>query len=275
MFRVDGRLWETMDVTITAAHDSPGGRLPSVLFDLDGTLVDPAGGITGGMAHALAAVGLPVPGDDALSAMIGPKLADALVSIAGVPQERVPEVIDAYRSWYATTGMDMSRVYPGVRELLAELKARGHRLAVATQKPEPLANALLAHHGINHCFDVIRGSHADETLMPGEPGYRAGKSEIIASALAGVSTLAGLGSSPNAVPGTVREAVMVGDRHQDVHGARSNGLDCIGVSWGFAPDGELAAAGAAAVVHSAAELGELLGLAAGPVAGREAVHGAV
>ncbi|MCU6480868.1 HAD hydrolase-like protein [Arthrobacter sp. A2-55] len=68
---------------------------------------------------------------------------------------------------------------------------------------------------------------------------------------------------------------MVGDRHQDVHGARSNGLDCIGVSWGFAPDGELAAAGAAAVVHSAAELGELLGLAAGPVAGREAVHGAV
>jgi phosphoglycolate phosphatase len=264
-----------MDVTIAAAHDSPGGRLPSVLFDLDGTLVDPAGGITGGIAHALAAVGLPVPGDDALSAMIGPKLADALVSIAGVPQERVPEVIDAYRGWYASTGMDMSRVYPGVRELLAGLRAGGHRLAVATQKPEPLANRLLAHHGIDTCFDVIRGSHADEMLMPGEPGYRADKSEIIASALADISPLAAPCGAPNTGPGTVPEAVMVGDRHQDVNGARSNGLDCIGVSWGFAPDGELAAAGAAAVVQTAAELGQLLGLYAGRDAAREAVHGAV
>ncbi len=213
------------------------GPVPAVLFDLDGTLVDPAGGITGGIAHALRAMDLPVPAPEVLERMVGPKLADGLVGIVGVPATLVDQVITAYRSWYAVRGMAMSRVYPGVRELLGQLRAGGIQLAVATQKPEPLARTLLAHHGLAGCFDVIRGSHADESLMPGDPGYRAGKSEIIASALEGLDAPA--------------RAVMVGDRHQDVHGARANGLDCIGVTWGFAPDGELEAAGVAGVVHTA------------------------
>ncbi|MGO4384123.1 HAD hydrolase-like protein [Specibacter sp. RAF43] len=228
----------------------------AVLFDLDGTLVDPAGGITGGIAHALRAMDLPVPADEALHAMIGPKLADAMVGHAGVPAHRVAEAIGIYRSWYRDTGKGRSRLYPGISELLAGLRDAGIPLGVATQKPEPLAKTLLAHHGVAGLFDVICGSSADETLMPGDAGYRQGKSEIIGSALAALGVSAARGGAAG--------AVMVGDRHQDVHGAAANSIPCIGVSWGFAPDGELAAAGAAGVVHTAAELAREL---AGPAGG--------
>ncbi|WP_354211849.1 HAD hydrolase-like protein [Arthrobacter sp. UYCu511] len=256
-------------------------RLPSVvLFDLDGTLVDPAGGITGGLEYALAAKGLPVPGPDVLKSMIGPKLADGLINFLGVPHEHVDEVIAVYRGWYMEHGMAMSVVYAGIENLLVQLKDAGVYLAVATQKPEPLAKELLALHGLDTYFHIIRGSHSDENLRPGDPDYRAGKAEIIAAALADSAAFAAL----DAIPGTdlntradlhtgaVVDAIMVGDRHQDVHGASSNGINCIGVAWGFAAEGELEAAGVAAVVHSAEELAAQL---SGTNAAKEAGHGAV
>ncbi|POH57234.1 haloacid dehalogenase [Arthrobacter glacialis] len=241
-----------MDVNIAATPVNRGKTATAVLFDLDGTLVDPAGGITQGIEYALRTMDLPSPGLDALNAMVGPKLADALVTFAGVPLDTVPAVIAAYRVWYGRQGMAMSVLYPGIKDLLTQLKAAGVPLAVATQKPEPLAKKLLALHEIDQLFTVIKGSHADETLMPGAPGYRAGKSEIIAAALTELSELGDLAD------GAGSAAVMVGDRHQDVRGAQDNGLDCIGVSWGFAADGELAAAGVTAVVHSADELAQEL-----------------
>ena len=211
----------------------------AVLFDLDGTLVDPAGGITDGIAHALETLGLPALPQETLDSMIGPKLADAMVQIAGVPANLVPEAVAIYRRHYRENGIPASRVYPGIVPALQALQAAGVRLGVATQKPEPLAKVLLAHHGLDRHFDVICGSSADETLMPGDPGYRSGKQGIIAAALQSLGT---------------DNAAMVGDRHQDVRGATANSLNCIGVGWGFAADGELEAAGAAAVVKNTAEL---------------------
>lgn len=254
-------------MTIDEPAVADDGPVSAVLFDLDGTLVDPAGGITGGIEHALRVMDLPVPGPEVLNRMVGPKLADGLVGIVGVPEALVTGVIAAYRSWYSRRGMAMSTVYPGVKDVLARLRADGVQLAVATQKPEPLARTLLAHHGLAESFDVIRGSHADESLMPGAPGYRADKTEIIASALDG---LAGAGAAGPA------RAIMVGDRHQDVNGARANGLDCIGVAWGFAPEGELEAAGVSGVVHTAEELLQALARElASPAAVGEAAHGVV
>ena len=89
---------------------------------------------------------------------------------------------------------------------------------------------MLAHHGIAGCFHIIRGSAADETAAAASAAT-GGKAGIIAAALDATSRAA---RRP--------DAVMVGDRAQDVAGRRANGLDCIGVGWGFAPDGELEAA---------------------------------
>ncbi|NUP60050.1 MAG: HAD hydrolase-like protein [Pseudarthrobacter sp.] len=207
-----------------------------VIFDLDGTLVDPAGGITDGIAAALREVGLPVPGQALLESMIGPKLSDSLLNVAQVPADRLADVVRLYREYYVTIGISQSRLYPGIREVLETLTAPGRPVAVATQKPQRLARTVLAHHGIDAFFQGIHGSGDDETAVEGVP---LGKTEIIAAALRDLDT---------------QHAIMVGDRAQDVSGAIANGLDCIGVGWGFAPDGELEDAGSFAVVSDTTEL---------------------
>lgn len=217
-----------------------------VIFDLDGTLVDPAQGISDGIAAALTELGLDIPGKARMDAMIGPKLSHSLTDIAGVPAGQLDHAIRIYRAHYLSTGIAQSRLYPGIRALLESFVEAGRPLAVATQKPEGLARTVLEHHGIAALFHTIRGSAADETAAAGAPS---GKAEIVAAALADLA--AGHG------PGT-QHAVMVGDRAQDVAGAAANGLECIGVGWGFAPDGELDAAGAVEIVHSSKALHETI-----------------
>lgn len=207
-----------------------------VIFDLDGTLVDPAGGITDGIASALRELGLPVPSQEVLDAMIGPKLSDALLTVAQVPADRLDDVIRLYRRYYLAQGIAQGRLYPGILDVLESFTAAGRQVAVATQKPEGLARIVLEHHGIAGKFNCIRGSADDESAAAAGP---VGKTGIIAAALDDLTT---------------QHAVMVGDRAQDVAGAIANGLDCIGVSWGFAPHGELENAGAVAVVDTAPDL---------------------
>jgi phosphoglycolate phosphatase len=224
-----------------------------VIFDLDGTLVDPAGGITDGIAAALTELGLDVPGKSRMDAMIGPKLSHSLTDIAGVPAEQLDDAIRIYRAHYLATGISRSRLYPGIRALLEEFVDAGRPIAVATQKPVGIARTVLEHHGIASLFHTIRGSAADEAAAAGLPSGKAG---IVAAALSDLSTHHGLDT---------HHAVMVGDRAQDVAGAAANGIDCIGVGWGFAPDGELDAAGAVEIVHSSLALHQT-------IARRDAVH---
>ncbi|MFJ5958596.1 HAD hydrolase-like protein [Paenarthrobacter sp. NPDC092416] len=207
-----------------------------VIFDLDGTLVDPAGGITGGIALALQEMGLPVPDLTVLNAMVGPKLSDSLRHMAQVPVDLVDEAIERYRRHYKDTGIAQSALYPGIHELLEFFAESGRPVAVATQKPQAIARLVLEHHSIADFFVSIRGASDDESIAA---NTAPGKIEIVGAALAD------LHSQP---------AVMVGDRHQDVAGAMANGLDCIGVSWGFAVDGELKEAGAVAVVDDTTAL---------------------
>lgn len=221
-----------------------------VIFDLDGTLVDPAGGITDGIAAALTELGLPVPDKSRMDAMIGPKLSRSLTEIAGVPAAQLEDAIRIYRAHYVATGIAQSRLYPGIRGLLEDFVTAGRPIAVATQKPEGLARTVLAHHGIAGLFHSIRGSAADEAAGPGagslpEVSVPEGKAGLVAAALSDLA---------DAAPSAAGRAVMVGDRAQDVAGAAANGLHCIGVGWGFAPDGELHAAGAVEIVHTTTAL---------------------
>ncbi|MEO5780247.1 HAD hydrolase-like protein [Arthrobacter oryzae] len=218
-----------------------------VIFDLDGTLVDPARGISDGITTALSALGLAVPGQDRLDAMIGPELRHSMLDIAGVPAGHLEEAIRIYRDYYSSTGIAQGRLYPGIRDLLAEYVEAGRPVAVATQKPEGLARIVLEHHGIASFFQSIRGSAANEAARTvGPPG----KIGIVAAALADLAARSSVDAGA---------AVMVGDRAQDVAGAAANGLDCIGVGWGFALDGELHAAGAAAIVHNTRDLRDTIG----------------
>lgn len=230
-FSAGHRLWETWPVM--------NYRL-LVLFDLDGTLVDPAGAITGGIIGSLEAHGLPRPSEDMLRKMVGPPLVTSLRKIAGVDESQLPSVIAHYRAGYRAEGMAASRPYPGVIGVVETLRAAGHLVAVATQKPQGLAQELLGVQKIARLFHSVHGS-ADEEQSPGTNG----KTPIIAEALARHE-------------GRYDGAVMIGDRSHDITGAVAYGLDCIPVTWGFGSAEEFSVRGATTPASTADALLELI-----------------
>jgi phosphoglycolate phosphatase len=197
-----------------------------VLFDLDGTISDSAPGILAALRYAFEVNGLP-PMDAATElAILGPPFYESLPPLLGGP-ERVADVIAAYRAHYGVGegglgGMFNTQAYTGVPELLRQLRDDGITLAVATSKPEAYAIPILEHLGVADLFSTIGGDELDGSL--GTKALVVGK------------VLERLGNpDPSGV-------VMVGDRSHDVHGARAHGIDAIAVLWGYAVDGELAAA---------------------------------
>lgn len=212
---------------------------PLVLLDLDGTLMDSAPGITASAAHAYRTLGLPVPDDATLRSFVGPPIIDSFPA-HGVPPERVSEAVAAYRAAFSAGGMFDNAVFDGVPEALRALRTAGCTLAVATSKPEVYARPICDHFGLTELVDDVFGAPPDE---------QGTKADVIAMALAAL----GRRSPADPADGPV---IMVGDREHDVHGAAEHGIDCLGVSWGYAAPGELEAAGAVGTVDDIAGLAE-------------------
>ena len=203
----------------------------AILFDLDGTLTDSGEGIMNCAAFALEYYGIPVPPREELRVFVGPPLRDMFFKF-GVPENKLDEAVDVYRSQYLPTGMLENRPYDGIRELLAELSNLGYRLFVATSKPETTSVRILEHFGMESYFEKIAGATFD--------GKRDSKSQVIAYLLEQVEDIS--------------DAIMVGDTAYDVIGAASHGIATIGVSWGYGEVADMQAAGAKAIAYNTEEL---------------------
>lgn len=206
----------------------------SILFDLDGTLTDSGEGIMNCAALALERFGIPIPPRDALRVFIGPPLHDTFRQF-GVPEDQVDEAIRIYRSRYVPIGKFENTPYPGIRELLEQLRAQGHRLFVATSKPEDMSVDILEHFDLARFFDRICGASLDRS--------RSSKDAVIAYLLQ--------------QHGTEEPMVMVGDTVFDILGAAAHGIPAVGVAWGYGSVEEMKKAGAAAI---AATMDELLSI---------------
>ena len=132
----------------------------TILFDLDGTLTDSGEGIINCASFALEHFGLPVPDRETMRVFVGPPLRDTFCSF-GVPEDRVEEAIQVYRSRYIPIGIYENTPYPGISELLQQLHNMGHRLFVATSKPEQMAVTILEHFGLAGYFEKICGAVLD------------------------------------------------------------------------------------------------------------------
>ncbi|HEY0468150.1 MAG TPA: HAD hydrolase-like protein [Polyangiaceae bacterium] len=195
-----------------------------LLFDLDGTLTDSRPGILTSMRHALTALGLQVPADEALSRLIGPPTRDAFRELLASSDPELNErTIAIYRQRYATLGLFESSVYPGIAQGLQALREADFRLLVVTSKPEVYANTIIDHFELRQYFGHVYGSELS--------GERSNKGELIAHVLASE----GIAQS---------EAWMIGDRLHDILGAKRNGLRSTGVLWGYGSREELSEAGA-------------------------------
>lgn len=204
----------------------------TLLFDLDGTLVDSEPGIINGIQHVFAAMAQPVPEAAALRPWIGPPMRDSFQAVFA-DEAHVAQALALYRQRYDTLGWTELTVYPGIPELILALQAAGHRLAVVTSKNERSARQILSNLPFGACFEEIVGASDD--------GQRRFKVDLIAEALRRLSVPA-------------ETCVMIGDRLMDIEGAAQHRIRSIGVLWGFGDRTELVAAGAGEVVASPAEL---------------------
>lgn len=210
----------------------------NILFDLDGTLTDPALGITNSVMHALKKYGIEVNDRSVLFKFIGPPLTDSFEKYYGFSKTQAKFAVEYYREYYKDAGIFENKVYDGIHELLAVLKSKGKTLILATSKPDVFAKRILEHFELNRYFSFISGSCLD--------GTRVKKDEVIQYAL----------SSCNITDKS--SAVMVGDREHDVIGAKKCGIPCIGVLYGYGSKEELNEAGADFLAASVEDIEKII-----------------
>lgn len=211
----------------------------TLFFDLDGTLIDSAVGITRCVAHALERMGHPGLPEAALRGWIGPALRVSFGRLFADPAE-IERAVSFYRERFEIEGWREHTIYAGIGETVETLHAAGYRLAVVTAKNEPHARRIVSALPFGHRFEDVIGATPDGRLSH--------KPELIAEALARL-----------ALPAAV--CTMIGDRHLDIEGAAHHGMRGIGVLWGFGDEPELRAAGAHALARTPDELRALLATA--------------
>ena len=207
----------------------------AILFDLDGTLTDSGEGIINCAQLALEHFGLPIPTREEMRVFVGPPLHDTFVKF-GVPADRTDEAIAVYRSRYIPIGKFENRPYPGIPELLETLVSLGHRLYIATSKPETMSVEILEYFGLAKFFTRICGASFDKS--------RSSKDAVIAYLLEET--------------GEKDHMIMVGDTKFDILGAKVHGIPAIGVAWGYGEVQDMVEAGAVGIAHNTDELLDML-----------------
>ena len=214
-------------------------RYNVLLWDLDGTLTDSKEGITRSVQYVLERLNYPLCKADDLDWIIGPPLKESFKTLFQTTDEALlNQAISIYRERYREIGLYENIVYPGIPDLLAQLKEKGCRQLLATSKPRVFAEKILQHFLLDSYFSVIMGSELNGQFVE--------KDSLIAEVLKTIPA------------GSRSKTVMIGDRSYDVHGARANHIDVISVGYGYGTGEELRVASPDFIVQSVADLGKLL-----------------
>ena len=192
-----------------------------LLFDLDGTLTDPKEGITKAVQYALKHYGIQVDDLDSLCPFIGPPLKDSFQKYYDFSEQQAKEAIQVYREYFSVTGWSQNKLY------------------LATSKPEVFAKQILEHFDLASYFEFVGGADLEET--------RVGKGDVIQYVL----DTCGLSDKKEKI-------LMIGDREHDVLGARKQGLECVGVLFGYGDRKEMEDCHAAYIAESINELRKML-----------------
>ena len=192
----------------------------TLLFDLDGTLIDSVELLLASMRHAFITVGLPVPPEDEWVAGIGTPLVTQLRQFAE-RDAQVPELVSHYRAYQREHHDELTRPFPGVVDTLRALRDAGHPTAIVTSKAEDIAHRSVAHVGLASFIDTVVGVESCTRHKPDpEPVHVA---------------LERLGARP-------ADAIFLGDSPHDVASGNAAGVDTVAALWGPFPRPVLEAA---------------------------------
>lgn len=207
-------------------------------FDLDGTIIDSSPVITNSVMYALEKFGIEETEREKLYKFIGPPLTDSFARFYGFDDEKSWKAVEYYREYYQDTGIFECSVYPGFEKSLKALKAAGKRLFVATSKPEVYARRIIEHFDLDQYFEYVAGMELD--------GGRGSKAEVIGYLI------------DTCRMQDKKRILMIGDREHDVLGAKQEGLDCMGVLYGFGNREELEKAGAVYVAGTPEDIAGII-----------------
>lgn len=205
----------------------------AVLFDLDGTLTASHPGVIRCVTEALHDLGQPIPPDEILKKFIGPPLQSSFSKYCGLNEEQCHLAVNAFRKRYNSQGVFENTVFPGILELLIDLRESGAKVITATSKPQTTAEIVLSHFNLLEKMDFVSGAFLDERPHK--------KADLIQKALDQFDI------SPE-------NAVMIGDTKFDIIGASSVGTDFIGVLFGYGTQEEMQDEGAVKFANTVEEL---------------------
>ena len=178
---------------------------------MDGTLADTSLGILNSHRYAHLIMRRPIPCDKVLKSVIGGPLLQTYQDRLGFSTEDAKTAVMLYRDYYKREGMYQATLYPGISNLLYNLSREGVHLGVATLKAEAFAIDMLKRMKVYKCFSAICGMDKDDTQS---------KAQLVQRCMR--ETSAG-----------IEETLLVGDSIHDWDGARTAGIDFIGVTYGF------------------------------------------
>jgi phosphoglycolate phosphatase len=210
-----------------------------VIFDLDGTLVDTLGDIAASMNRALEGRGFPPLPVESYKKIVGwgiRRLAFNALPEQDRNEETAALVAEEAQRFYAAKPLVHSRPYPGVADLVAELRRRKIRTAVLSNKPDPVSRLVVEGSFPRGAFDLVQG---EIPSLPRKPNP-AGAWEILVQ-----------------LDRTPRETIFMGDSEIDMETAVNTGCFPLGAGWGFRPE-TLEKAGAARIIGKPGELLEML-----------------
>ena len=220
-----------------------GLRWNVVLFDLDGTIIDPFDGIADGVRKAFAEAGEPAPADERIRGWIGPPIGETLAAELGhLGPDAVATALATFRQSYDNGGAQSATLHSGMREVILSLHDAGAYVAVTTMKPRLITEVILEQHDLRASLDGVFAPTAGQASS--------NKSALVAEALIDASA-AGAGE---------KSGVVVGDRADDMRAARLNALAGVGVAWGFGAAAELQLERPLEVATSPLELATILGV---------------
>lgn len=184
------------------------------IFDLDGTLVDTSPGIMETIRFVEREMGVPPIPEEQLRRFIGPPLEDSFARYHHAGPEQVTRMVELYRQKYGTVGVNNGVVYPGIPEILGEIRAAGALSAVATLKHYTMTEKTLVHFELTPRFDAIAAPEGPNTS----------KATLIRQAMERLGW-----DEPSSV-------LMIGDSRYDGEGALEAGVDFVPLTYGFGFD---------------------------------------
>ncbi len=220
-------------------------RKKYILLDLDGTITDSGEGITKSVQYALEKLGIEERDIAVLKRYIGPPLNESFVRFHGMNEQDSLKAVAYYRERYAVKGIYENKLFEGITEVLSGLKKEGYIVALATCKPEIYVPTILKHFDIEQYFDVAVGSEL-------EGGKRRHKDDVIEEVLRQMMKKMDINESD--IVSVKADSIMIGDRKDDVLGAKAAGIESIGLRYGFAEKDELENAGADYILENASDI---------------------